>query len=116
MAKTATPSITVTVAGDGIANATYSPQNIAANANAAPPSYVSLASGTNTIAVPSIGTPAAVLIIPPPSSAVSKTYRGASGDTGFTGTNQWVVVPVTGMSNIYINAASTEAGVLLVWM
>lgn len=115
MAKTATLSTTVTVTGDAMVAGTFTPTNIAANINAPPPTLQQLSAGNNTVTVPTGFTVNGCMVIPPSGSSNSKTYRGIAGDTGFTGTSQQVLVPLTSMANFVINSTGSET-VQLVWV
>lgn len=82
MAKTSTIAVLVTVAGDG-SSLTYTPPGSPFSNAVAPmggPVPTALASGPNTIAVPTGAQ--AVIVVPPVASLVTKTLKGVSGDTG----------------------------------
>ncbi len=82
MAKTSACSIGVTVTGDGI-TLTYAPPQSPVENTAAPqggPVLLALSSGFNTVSVPTgaIG----CLLVPATGSAITKTLKGLTGDTG----------------------------------
>lgn len=110
MSKTSTLTITASVVGDGLAGDSYSPpQGPLVNASAPQgiPSVLTLASGANTIPVPT-GSQYA-LLVPPAASTNSKQAKTISGDTGVTFTLGVVLLPVGGLSNIYCTATSIES-------
>ncbi len=117
MAKVATTSISVAVAGDGVAE-TFTPATSPIINTAAPaggPLSVALTSGDNTLTVPP-GSQGLVLV-PPSSSVVAKKLKGVGGDTGFTlsATLPSVLMLPPGTATVLINAASSET-VLIHWV
>ena len=107
MAKTATTTDQTIISGDEITLATYARVQ-AANANAPPPTSVSLSAGNNTVTVPSGFTVNVVKVFPPSGSSNTKTYKGVTGDTGFVGTSQVVTLPVTAGGTFVINSTGGE--------
>ena len=81
MSVTATRTTTITFTGD-----TTGTETISAASNAASPGSIeikTLASGANTITLPTGGsTVVACTMVPPTGNAVSITLKGVSGDTG----------------------------------
>jgi len=116
MAVTATRSITVVYSGDVVGTQTHDAAD-----NAVSPGQmdlVTLASGANTITVPTGGsTPTAVTIIPPASNAVVLTLKGVAGDTGIALhlTDPTSIALPTSVTTFVINAASTCTGVRFIW-
>jgi hypothetical protein len=112
MAKTATAAINVNVLGDGL---NLSQQFVSSNANAPPPSSVTLSAGNNTIAVPTGFTINGVTIVPPTTSAVAKVLKGVNADTGFQlGASAPAQISLGAVASFVINASSGEI-VQLVW-
>lgn len=108
MAITASVSVAATFSGDG-ENGTLVGQPAANNA-APPATIVQLSVGSNTFTYPTGFTITGVVIIPPPTSANTKTLKGNGSDIGFPGwTSQPVVVPVgAGALSLAITSAGTE--------
>jgi hypothetical protein len=83
VAKAATLGLAVIVQGDGVNEQTL----VASMTNAASPAIrfpqFPFVSGTTTFAN-TAATPLTVVLIPPPTSAVTKTLKQTGGDTGVT--------------------------------
>lgn len=117
MAISAARFISITFSGDQGYNVAP-----AAAANAASPAsqeLKNLASGDNTITVPS-SAPAvvtAVTIVPPSGNTQALTLKGIGADTGFkihkTDPSSIALDPTT--ASFVINAAGTVTGMRLVW-
>lgn len=114
MSKTSVISLAVSINGDGACVNYTPPQSPITNPNAPEggPIAVALASGANTIPVPSGAT--SVLVVPPSASTNAKQLKTLSGDTGITFTSQLQVINVTGLSSVYITSAAAES-MSLVW-
>ncbi len=80
MAKTVTTTTTVTLSGDGWGGSGPLFSESVENDVGVSPSFVTLSSGNNTIAVPASAT--GVVIVPTPGSTVALTLKGIAGDTG----------------------------------
>ena len=79
MSKTVTTTVTVTLSGDGFGGAPLYSQSTV-NTSGLAPGQVNTANGFVSVAVPAAAL--GVLVVPPPSSALVKTYKGITGDTG----------------------------------
>ena len=96
-------------------------QTFAAAANASSPGendLVTLASGANTITVPTSGTvPTAVTIIPPAGNVVTMIFKGVTGDTGvgmhLTDPSTFALAAT--VTTFCITAGATLTGLRLVW-
>lgn len=115
MSVTANRSILLAMSGD-----VEFREEFAAAENAAAPggvNVVSLASGNNTIAVPSGFTITAVTIIPPAGNTEFITLKGVNGDTGIqispTEPTSVALDPIT--TSFVLLAGNTINGVRLVW-
>ena len=116
MAVTATRSTTVVFSGDVVGTQTHDAADNAASAGAV--EVKTLASGANTITVPTGGTvPTAVTIIPPASNAIQLTLKGIAGDTGIALhlTDPTVIALSSSVTTFVINAANTCTGVRFIW-
>lgn len=80
MAKTSTASVSYALSGDGFTGSPPLWAQAIVNVSSNPPSSWTLANGFNQFAVPATATSA--LVVFPPGSTVSKTIKGANGDTG----------------------------------
>ncbi|MCA1839688.1 MAG: hypothetical protein LC723_05070 [Actinobacteria bacterium] len=96
--------------------------NIEAAPNAASPAAIqvqTLASGANTITVPSSTgiTVTAVTIVPPVGNVIALTLKGVTGDTGIPLhlTDPSTVALASGSVNFVLTAASAIQGVRLFW-
>ena len=78
MSKTATTSQTATVTGDGLSY-TEGP-NAVTNNSAQPPGSIACSTGANTVTVP--GGVMGVMLVPPPTNALTIMLKGVTGDTG----------------------------------
>ena len=91
MSKTVTTTTTVTVSGDGFSGAPLYSESIV-NTTGLAPGQVNTANGFVSVAVPAAAL--GVLVVPPPTSALVKTYKGITGDTGIptaaTGSTRFV--------------------------
>lgn len=117
MAVTATRSITVVYSGDVVGT-----QEVPAADNAVSTGVVelkTLASGANTITVPTSGTalPTAVTIVPPVGNTVALTLKGVSGDTGIALhlTDPTSLSLKSTVVSFVLNAASSCPGVRFIW-
>jgi hypothetical protein len=96
-------------------------QTFSAAANAAASAAIeikTLASGANTITVPTSGTvPTSVTIIPPSGNTQLITLKGVSGDTGvgLHLTDPTSIGLGTAVTTFVLNAAGTVTGLRLVW-
>ena len=116
MTVTSQRSISTTFAGDQVA----SWKNEAAENLDSPGmiQVVTLASGNNTITVPTGGTiPTAVTILKPSDNAVALTLKGVSGDTGIRlhDTDPDSISIDDGVVTFVLNAGAQLVGVRLVW-
>lgn len=108
MATTVTTEITVTATGDGN-DSEWTPTAMTNSAGAAGgPVRTTLAAGDNFIAVPT-GAMGCVLL-PPPTSAITKRLKHHAGETGFAiRTGQVAALPLaTGVATLMINASDVE--------
>jgi hypothetical protein len=109
-------NVDVITDGDVDASNTYS---AAANVNSpAQTDVVTLASGANTITVPTGGTvPTAVTIVKPSGNAVTLTLKGVTGDTGvklhLTDPDSISIDPT--VVNFVLTAGAQIVGVRLIW-
>lgn len=116
MAATSTRTSTVTFTGD----VTGTEVSTAAT-NAVSPAQIeikTLASGANTITVPTGGsTPTACTIIPPSANALAITLKGVSGDTGIRihNTDPTTIALDSSVSTFVLNAANTITGCRFIW-
>lgn len=117
MASNSNRTINLTFTGDHVASPV-----VAAAANAASPAAINapitLASGTNTITVPTGGTtPTAVTIQKPAGNTVLITLKGVAGDTGVPlhKTDPDSVSLDSTASTFVLTAASQIIGVTLIW-
>jgi len=79
VSKTVTTTVTVSVSGDGFAAAPLYSQSTS-NTTGLAPGQLNTANGFVSVAVPA--TAQGVLVVPPLTSALVKTYKGITGDTG----------------------------------
>lgn len=111
MSITANVTININFSGD----ITYT-QDFDADANIASPGSsitTNLASGANTITVPTGAT--GVLIVPPASNAVTLTLKGVTGDTGIAvGLISPIFLSLNSVSTFVITAGSAVT-VRLIW-
>lgn len=116
MATAATRKITIGLSGDVSAQ-----HVINAASNAASPGQVdlvTLASGFNSVSVPTGGsTPVSVTIIPPTGNATTLTLKGVTGDTGIAIhlTDPTTVAIASSVTAIGLTAGATITGVRLYW-
>jgi len=112
MANTGTIRLTGTVTGQASGD-----KNLAAEwdltAAVVDVNTVSLASGDNTITVPTGAT--VMLFIPPTSNAETIKIKGAAGDTGFTISPTKPTVFTYAAGAIILNASGTVAGCEINW-
>jgi hypothetical protein len=80
MAKTVTTTISVSIVGDGYGGSGPFFNQSIVNATGLAPGSVNTINGATTVTVPA--TALGVVIVPPAGSALVKTYKGVSGDTG----------------------------------
>lgn len=114
MATQAARQIVITYTGDvdGV-------ETIEAAANVASPgaiSFVNLALGFNSIAVPG-GTPVSVTILPPAGNTTSITLKGVTGDTGIVlhDTDPTCIAIDSSVTTIGLTAGAAITGVRLFW-
>src|SRR3990167_419196 len=116
MAATATRVTTITYSGDTIGT-----QTISAASNAASPAsveIVTLASGFNSITVPTGGaTVTALTIVPPTGNTTNITLKGVTGDTGIQlhDTDPSSISIDPSVTAIGLTAAAEITGVRLYW-
>ena len=116
MAVTATRVITIAFTGD--ISGSNSPQ---AQSNGSSPGSItihSLAPGDNTITVPTGGsTVKGATLIPPSGNANAITLKGVGGDTGIaiSKVDPTSIGFETAPANFVLNAASTIAGMRIIW-
>lgn len=116
MATTATRSTTITYSGTVVGTETVS-----AASNAASPGQVeikTLASGANTITVPTGGSTAvSCTIIPPAGNTQTLTLKGVTGDTGvgLHLTDPSTVALAAATATFVLTAGGTITGVVLMW-
>lgn len=117
MAAQSTRVTTITFTGDVTAV-----QTVEADTNAASPASVeiqSLASGFNSITVPSSTgvTVTCCTIIPPVGNTVSITLKGVTGDTGIRlhNTSPTALAIYSDVTAIGLTAASAVQGVRFIW-
>jgi hypothetical protein len=116
MAATSNRKTTIILTGD--VSATHV---ISAAANVTSPAAVeikSLASGANTITVPTGGTvPKAVTIIPPTGNQDTLTLKGVTGDTGIALhlTDPFTISLATSVTTFVITAGDDMDGVRFYW-
>jgi len=122
MAVTATRTITVVFSGSGSLTDVVGTEPFSAANNTtsiAKMDLVSLASGNNTITVPSVTgfSVVAVTIVPPPGNTNLVTLKGVNGDTGFGihKTDPTCLALDTSTSSFVLSAANTINGVRLIW-
>ena len=116
MATTATRSVTTVYSGDVVGTQTHDAAD-----NVLSPGMIelkTLASGANTITVPTGGsTPKAVTIVPPSGNTVVLTLKGVTGDTGVPLhlTDPTSIGLGSAVTTFVINAASSCVGVQFIW-
>ena len=116
MAVASTRTTTIVYTGDVTGTET-----ISAAANAASPGSVeikSLASGANTITVPTGGTtPTACVIVPPAGNVVTLTLKGVTGDTGvgLHLTDPTTVALAAATATFVLTTGAIITGVRLYW-
>lgn len=108
MPITESTQITITSSGEGTDHE-YSPEPmINSNGPAAGPIAVSLASGDNTLAVPTGSN--GFHLLPPPTSGVTKRLKHYAGETGFafrTAEQVYMSLP-TGATQLMVWASAVE--------
>ena len=116
MAASARRKITLTFSGD-----VDGEQELNAADNADSPAAVelkTLASGANTITVPTAGSvPTAVTIVPPGDNATAITLKGVTGDTGVRihDTDPTTIALDDSVTSFCLTAAAEITGVRLFW-
>jgi len=118
MANTATLSVQAQISGDSFQQTAPIGQSVAANTNAARPTYVTLQVGNTQILAPSIAsgkTVNGVMVLSPAGSTNSKTFSGTSGGAGFTGTFLPFVGGMSAGGSFWVSSAQIE-DVQLVWL
>lgn len=116
MATTSTRTTTVVFTGDVTGTETV----VAANNTVSPGQLqiITLASGANTITVPTGGsTPTACTVIPPAGNSVAITLKGITGDTGIrlNNTDHTVISLDSSVTTFCLTAGSTLTGLRLLW-
>lgn len=115
MAVTGTIYLTGTLAGEPEGSSEISLSwGITAGASQ---SVTGLASGANTISVPTSPVPTVVIIIPPTDNTETITYKGVSGDTGtqLSKTRPTVIAWETG-SSFVLTAGAAIAGLKVLFI
>lgn len=80
------------------------------------PDFVTLASGANTITVPSTSY-THVLILPPSGNVQTLTLKGVSGDTGVAlSVTKPVLLSLASVASFVITAGGTVTGVQVIWL
>lgn len=116
MSTSSTRTITLVFTGDVTGTET-----IAAATNAASPGQLeikTLASGANTITVPTGGsTPTSVTIVPPTGNTVSLTLKGVTGDTGIALhlTDPTNIALASSVTTFILTTNNTLTGIRLYW-
>jgi hypothetical protein len=117
MATSTTRTSQITTAGDDIGQI-----NLTATPNPSTPrpvDVVSLASGANTITVPTSGTslPYAVTIVPPAGNATSIILKGVTGDTGVRihNSDHTTIALDPSVTSFVLTAGAAIQGVRLFW-
>lgn len=116
MSVTATRSQTITYTGSVTGTETVS-----AASNAASPGSITLhtlASGANTITVPTGGsTPSAATILPPTGNVQTIILKGVTGDTGvgLHLTDPTTIALATSVTTFCLTAGGTITGLLIYW-
>ncbi len=114
--STATRKVTITYSGD-----VDGEQILNAADNTDSPAMVeikTLASGANTITVPTAGTvPTAVTIVPPTDNTTAITLKGVTGDTGVRihDTDPTTIALDDSVTTFCLTAAAQIVGVRLYW-
>lgn len=116
MAVTSTRVTAINFSGDLIFGI-----SVAAASNALAPGDVdvlTLASGANTVTLPTGGsTPKAATIIPPIANTIALTLKGVTGDTGIALhlTDPTIVAFDTTVTSFVLTAAASLVGLRIVW-
>lgn len=116
MAATSTRFIQITFTEDVTGT-----QKVQADSNTASPADIqilTLASGANTITVPTGGsTPTAATIIPPADNANSITLKGVTGDTGIRlhNTDPSTIAIHSTVATFVLTAGATITGLRIIW-
>jgi hypothetical protein len=116
MSVTATRVSTIVFTGD-----VSGTESASAASNTSSPGQIeikTLASGANTITVPTAGTvPAAVTIVPPSANTTSLTLKGVTGDTGVRihNTDPTVIALDSSVTTFCLTAGASITGVRFIW-
>lgn len=116
MAVSSTRTIAIGYTGDVVGN-----EALAAATNTASPGQIqilTLASGNNTITVPTGGTtPKACSIVKPSTNTTAITYKGVTGDAGMRlhDTDPDSISIHSSVTSFVLNAAAEIVGVRLYW-
>lgn len=116
MSVTSTRSVLVTFTGDISGNNAFGAASNAVSAGQI--QIVTLASGDNTVTVPTGGTtPTCCTIVKPSTNAVVVKLKGAGGDTGVILhlTDPDCISLGSSVTSFILNAGSTLTGVRLIW-
>lgn len=116
MATTSTRKITLTFSGDVLG--TQDAQAATNTSSAGSIEIKTLASGPNTITVPTGGTvPTAVTIIPPTANTTLMTLKGVTGDTGIPihKTDPTSLAIDATVATFCLTAAASITGVRFIW-
>lgn len=110
MSKVATLTLSVAVTGDGVNEQSY-PVTVQVNPSPADRGQLVITSAGQTL-IPPVNPqtpPSFLLLIPPSTSAVTKTLKGVTGDTGFqiSQTNP-TLIAVNSSTVLFIAASGTE--------
>ena len=120
MATTSKREIRLTYSGD-VGGSPGVAHKLSAADNAASPAeidLITLASGNNTITVPTSGTsPKAVTIVKPSGNAIAITFKGINGDTGVRlhDTDPDTISLHSSVTSFVLNAGAQIDGVRLYW-
>lgn len=116
MAITSVRTETITYTGDSAFSLSYSSaQNVLSPAGN---DVYTLASGANTITLPTGGsTPKAATIIPPAGNTQTLTLKGVTGDTGIAlhKTDPTVIALESTVVNFVLTAGGTITGLRIIW-
>lgn len=116
MAVTAARTTTITYSGDVVGTEIISAASNTSSAGSV--EIKTLASGANTITVPTGGSvPTAVTLVPPSSNTESITLKGVSGDTGIAlhETDPTTLALDSSVTSFVLTAGGTITGLRLFW-
>jgi hypothetical protein len=116
MAVKSTVKLLITLLGDLAGNFTFSTADNTVGSGAS--EIKTLASGANTITVPTGGaTPKGVIIVPPSGNTQTLTLKGVTGDTGVAlhATDPSYVSLAATQANFCLTAGGTVTGIRFIW-